>query len=85
MIVAIAALLAGFLLGGAAAAALLSKRWKQQIADAEDSFREITEQHKREQEQAKALQQEVADLTWKLNEANKTARYLQSRLDDKQD
>ncbi|WP_028293394.1 hypothetical protein [Oceanobacter kriegii] len=81
MIVSIAALLAGFLLGGALVSFWLSQKWKQQVAAAEQSLKEIAEQHKAEQQQSKELQQQVADLTWQLNEANKTNRYLQSRLD----
>ncbi|MGB1091196.1 MAG: hypothetical protein ACPGYX_03655 [Oceanobacter sp.] len=79
----IAALLAGLVLGGGLVGFWLSSRWKAQIKDAEQSFKEIVEQHKEEQEAGKALRQKVADLEYQLTEANKTVRYLESRFENK--
>jgi uncharacterized protein HemX len=72
------ALLAGFIIGGGGVGFWLSRRWQQQVKDAETSLTELLSQHQQEQEAAKTLRQQAADLSYQLNEANKTIRYLEN-------
>lgn len=81
MIVYLAMLISGLVLGGGATGWWLSQRWKQEVAAATQSLQEIAEQHQQTKGENQDLQQKVADLTYQLGEANKSVKHLQSRLD----
>lgn len=71
------AVLAGVLLGGGLVGWQLSRRWQQQVRDAEQSLQAIAEQHEQEVQTGKALKQQVADLQFQLNQARNEIRALQ--------
>ncbi|WP_369857127.1 hypothetical protein [Candidatus Thalassolituus haligoni] len=76
------ALISGLIIGGGSVGIWLSRRWQQQIKDAETSLTELVSQHQQEQQAGKELRQQAADLSYQLNEASKTIRYLESRQDN---
>tara|TARA_R110001583_G_scaffold707_18_gene6462 strand:+ start:2168 stop:2425 length:258 start_codon:yes stop_codon:yes gene_type:complete len=76
------ALISGLIIGGGRVGIWLSRRWQQQIKDAETSLTELVSQHQQEQQAGKELRQQAADLSYQLNEASKTIRYLESRQDN---
>lgn len=73
-------LVAGLIIGAGITGYWLSTRWRQQIMAAETALAEIAAQHKQQGEENRAFKQQVADLTWQLNDSRKTLRYLESRL-----
>ncbi|MBU2038817.1 MULTISPECIES: hypothetical protein [Oceanospirillaceae] len=73
------AIMAGMIIGGALVAYRLSKRWQQQVKDAEKSLQEIADQHQQEVAAARELKQKVADLQFQLNEARNEVRALQDK------
>ena len=68
------ALLAGFIMGGGAVGDVLTQRWKAQVRDAEIALTEIAERHQHEEEQSKALKQELAGVKFELNQARNALR-----------
>jgi chromosome segregation ATPase len=73
-------IIAGLVIGGGLTGYWLSTRWRQQITAAETALAEIAAQHKQQGEENRAFKQQVADLTWQLNDSRNTLRYLESRL-----
>ena len=71
--------LAGLIIGGGCCGWWLTQRWQRQVQHAEKALSEIAAQHKTAVEESKAMKQQVADLTWQLNDSRKTVRYLESR------
>lgn len=63
--------LGGVVLGGALAAWILSRRWKQQVEQVKEALTELADKHKEEQLENKDLRQKVADLNYQLGEAKK--------------
>src|SRR5690606_907544 len=60
------AVLAGFIMGGGLVGWQLSRRWQQQVREAEQSLQAIADQHQQEVQAGKALKQQVADLQFQL-------------------
>lgn len=71
------AVLAGFIMGGGLVGWQLSRRWQQQVREAEQSLQDIANQHQQEIQAGKALKQQVADLQFQLNQARNELRALQ--------
>ncbi|QQD20674.1 hypothetical protein [Venatoribacter cucullus] len=71
------AVLAGFIMGGGLVGWQLSRRWQQQVREAEQSLQAIADQHQQEVQAGKALKQQVADLQFQLNQARNEVRALQ--------
>lgn len=71
------AVLAGFIMGGGLVGWQLSRRWQQQVQEAEQSLQAIADQHQQEVQAGKALKQQVADLQFQLNQARNEVRALQ--------
>lgn len=67
----ILAALGGIVLGGGLAAWVLSNRWNQQVEEVKDALNELAGKHQEEQQQNKALKQELADTRYQLGEAKK--------------
>ncbi|MCD8523375.1 MAG: hypothetical protein LRY66_03930 [Saccharospirillaceae bacterium] len=75
-------MMAGMIIGGAVVAYRLSKRWQQQVKDAEKSLQAIAEQHEQEAAASRELKQKVADLQFQLNQARNELRALQQKPQD---
>lgn len=71
------AVLAGFIMGGGLVGWQLSRRWQQQVREAEQSLQDIADQHQQEMQAGKALKQQVADLQFQLNQVRNEIRALQ--------
>ena len=71
------AVLAGFIMGAGLVGWQLSRRWQQQVREAEQSLQDIADQHQQEIKASKALKQQVADLQFQLNQARNEIRALQ--------
>lgn len=71
------AVLAGFIMGAGLVGWQLSRRWQQQVREAEQSLQDIADQHQQEIKAGKALKQQVADLQFQLNQARNEIRALQ--------
>ncbi|OUS40372.1 hypothetical protein A9R00_06375 [Oleispira antarctica] len=67
----ILAALGGVILGGALAALILSKRWKEQVEDVKSALNDLADKHQEEQQQNKDLKQKLADANYQLGEAKK--------------
>lgn len=67
----ILAALGGIVLGGGLAAWVLSNRWKLQVEEVKVALNELAEKHQQEQQQNKALKQDLADTRYQLGEAKK--------------
>lgn len=72
----ILAILAGAIIGGGIVGYSLSKRWQEQVQQAEKALQEIAEQHKAETANGRELKQKVADLQFQLNQARNELRAL---------
>lgn len=68
------AILAGVILGAGIAGYWLSQRWQAQVREAEKALQEIARQHQQESDNSRALKQQVADLTYQLNQAKNELR-----------
>ena len=77
--IAVFAVLAGIIIGGGCVGYTLSKRWHQQVKEAEQTLADAIEQHQQEQTVAKELKQQVADLTYQLNEAKKDLNAMRGK------
>ncbi len=78
----ILAMMAGMIIGGAAVAYRLSRRWQQQVKEAEQNLQEIAEQHQQEVAAARGMKQKAADLQFQLNQARNELRALQHKPED---
>ncbi len=72
-------LLSGLIIGGGLTGWWLSKRWREQVHKATDALQDIAAQHKHVAEESRELKQQVADLTYQLNEAKKTIKHLENK------
>ncbi|MFY9179610.1 MAG: hypothetical protein WAO12_07520 [Venatoribacter sp.] len=70
---------AGFIMGAALVALVLSRRWKQQVVEAEKNLAEIASFHQQEVAQSKALKQQVAELKFKLTRAENDLKHYQQQ------
>ena len=68
------ALLAGIAIGGGLVGWWLSKRWLNQVQEAERNLADIAEQHKQTSQTNRELKQKVADLQFQLNQAHNDLR-----------
>lgn len=67
----ILAALGGIVLGGGLTAWILSSRWKQQVEEVKEALNELADKHQKEQQQNKALKQDLADTRYQLGEAKR--------------
>lgn len=72
-------LLSGLVLGGGLTGWWLTRRWKEEVTNATSALEDIAHQHKISKSENQQLRQQAADLTYQLNEAQKTIRHLESR------
>lgn len=73
------AIIAGMIIGAGSVAYTLSKRWKNEVEIAKADMQQVLEQHQREQQASRELQQKVADLEYQLNEARKDLNHYRSQ------
>lgn len=73
------AIIAGMVIGGGVVGLQLSRRWKNEVETAKQDMQQVLEQHQREVEQTKELQQKVADLEYQLGSAQKDLNYYRSQ------
>ncbi|ASP40725.1 hypothetical protein CHH28_19525 [Bacterioplanes sanyensis] len=78
MILALA-FLAGMAIGGGIVGYVLSRRWQQQVQEAELSLQQIADQHHALEQQKQSDRQRIADLEYQLGEAQKDLRAARSR------
>ena len=75
-------LLSGLVIGGGLTGWWLTRRWKEEARQATRALDEMALQYKADQDETRQLRQQVADLTYQLNEAQKTIRHLEDRQDN---
>lgn len=72
------AILAGVIVGAGMTGYWLSRRWQTQVREAEQALQEIARQHRDEQDNSRQLQQQLADVKFRLNQAQNELRALRS-------
>ena len=73
------AIIAGMAIGGGLVGFQLSRRWKNEVETAKQDMQQVLEQHQREVEHTKELQQTVADLEYQLGSAQKDLNYYRNQ------